>query len=434
MLGASGRVVGRLSPRVLVGVAAGVVRGWSERGIGRNFGCEDVNFGYNIRGNPHAQSHHTGPRVPMSAAWLLNPRNALLIVLALVALFYIALIIRATTRGVAHGDRATPSPGGIGTGFVTNFLDTLGIGSFATTTTIFRLRLTPRQKTMWALAFGLIAVIVGIVLTVVQPAFLSGRGIWFGGTLALLLLAAVVTLYFGGDPVDDQQIPGTLNFGHTLPTIAQAFIFTTIVPVDPKTLILLIAASVLGAWVGAGVVARWSRKRIQFGMGVALLAFAGFQLLTITHSNPTGGTLLELTGAKLAIAFLGNLMLGALMTLGIGLYAPCMIMIYLLGMNPTAAFPIMMGSCAFLMPVASARFVRERSFDLRASLGLMVGGVPAVLLAALIVKSLPLTVVRWLVLVVVIYTAIGLIRASRRFAEPESSPAPAGATPDPLIS
>ena len=370
----------------------------------------------------------------MSAAWLLNPRNALLIVLALVALFYIALIIRATTRGIAHGDRAAPSPGGIGTGFVTNFLDTLGIGSFATTTTIFRLRLTPRQKTMWALAFGLIAVIAGIVLTVIRPAFLSGRGIWFGGALALLLLAAVVTLYFGGDPVDDQQIPGTLNFGHTLPTIAQAFIFTTIVPVDPKTLILLIAASVLGAWVGAGVVARWSRKRIQFGMGVALLAFAGFQLLTITHSNPTGGTLLELTGAKLAIAFLGNLMLGALMTLGIGLYAPCMIMIYLLGMNPTAAFPIMMGSCAFLMPVASARFVRERSFNLRASLGLMVGGVPAVLLAALIVKSLPLTVVRWLVLVVVIYTAVGLIRASRRLAESEPSPAPSSATPDPVIS
>ena len=370
----------------------------------------------------------------MSSAWLLNPRNALLVVLALVALFYIALIIRATSRGVRDGQRGVPSAGGLGTGFVTNFFDTLGIGSFATTTTIFRLRLTSRQKTIWAMVFGVIAVIAAIVLAVVKPTLVFGRGIWFGITLALLLLAGLLVLYFGGDPVDDQQIPGTLNFGHTLPTIAQAFIFTTIVPVDPKTLILLIAASVLGAWVGAGVVARWSRKRIQFGMGVALLAFAGFQLLTITHSNPTGGTLLELTGAKLMIAFLGNLMLGALMTLGIGLYAPCMIMIYLLGMNPTAAFPIMMGSCAFLMPVASARFVRERSFDLRASLGLMLGGVPAVLLAALIVKSLSLTVVRWLVLVVVIYTAIGLIRASRRHAESEPSPAPSGATPDPVIS
>ena len=369
----------------------------------------------------------------MSSAWLLEPRNALLVVLGIVAALYIALIVRATARGVQEGQRAAPSAGGLGTGFVTNFFDTLGIGSFATTTTIFRLRLTAQQKRMWAMVFGLLAVVVAVVVGVVAPNVIFGRGPWFGITLVVLLVAALLVLNFGGDPVDDQQIPGTLNFGHTLPTIAQAFIFTTIVPVDPKTLILLIVASVLGAWFGAGVVAKWSRKRIQFGMGVALLAFAGFQLLTLTNSNPGGGALLELTGARLAIGFTGNVILGALMTLGIGLYAPCMIMIYMLGMNPTAAFPIMMGSCAFLMPVASARFVRERSFNLRASLGLLFGGVPAVLLAALIVKSLPLTVVRWLVLVVVIYTAIGLLRASRRHAESAPSSAPSGATPDPAI-
>jgi uncharacterized membrane protein YfcA len=88
-----------------------------------------------------------------------------------------------------------------------------------------------------------------------------------------------------------------------------------------------------------------------------------------------------------------------------------------------------MGSCAFLMPVASARFVRERSFDLRASLGLLLGGVPASVLAALIVKSLPLTVVRWLVLVVVVYTAIGLLMAARRQAHGSTVPSPSGATP-----
>jgi uncharacterized membrane protein YfcA len=168
-------------------------------------------------------------------------------------------------------------------------------------------------------------------------------------------------------------------------------------------------------------------------MGVALLIFAGFLIMTLASRNPTGGTLLELTGTKLIIGFAGNLALGALMTLGIGLYAPCMIMIYMLGMNPTAAFPIMMGSCAFLMPVASARFVRERGFDLRASLGLLVGGVPAVLIAAFIVKQLDLTIIRWLVLVVVLYTAIGLIRAARREAAealtPAPSPAPGAAMP-----
>jgi uncharacterized membrane protein YfcA len=298
-----------------------------------------------------------------------NARTALLILLAIVGALYILLVIRAATRGVAEGEKAAPSPLGLGTGFVTNFFDTLGIGSFATTTAIFR-------------RFGM---------------------------------------------VRDEKIPGTLNFGHTLPTIAQAFIFTTIVPVDPKTLILLIVAAVLGAWVGAGVVAKWPRRRIQIGMGVALLIFATFLIMALASKNPTGGTELQLTGAKLAIGFVGNLILGALMTLGIGLYAPCMIMIYMLGMNPTAAFPIMMGSCAFLMPVASARFVRERGFDLRASLGLLLGGVPAVLIAAYIVKTLDLTIVRWLVLAVVLYTAIGLIRAARRSEEAAPAPVPAGA-------
>jgi len=83
-------------------------------------------------------------------------------------------------------------------------------------------------------------------------------------------------------------------------------------------------------------------------------------------------------------------------------------------MNPTAAFPIMMGSCAFLMPVASARFIRARSYSPRISLGLLVGGIPAVLIAAFIVKSLPLTAIRFLVVIVVLYTSAGLIRAARR--------------------
>ena len=123
---------------------------------------------------------------------------------------------------------------------------------------------------------------------------------------------------------------------------------------------------------------------------------------------------LGLTGGRLVVAIAGNFALGALMTLGIGLYAPCMILVSLLGLTPTAAFPIMMGSCAFLMPVASARFIKLDRYDIRAALGLALGSIPAVLLAAFIVKSLNLTAVRWLVIVVVVYTAFGLLRAARR--------------------
>jgi len=100
------------------------------------------------------------------------------------------------------------------------------------------------------------------------------------------------------------------------------------------------------------------------------------------------------------------------MTLGIGLYAPCMILVSLLGMNPTAAFPIMMGSCAFLMPVGSLRFVREKAYSLPNALGLAIGGIPAVLVAALLVVSMNLTAVRWLVIVVVLYTAVTMLIAA----------------------
>jgi hypothetical protein len=140
--------------------------------------------------------------------------------------------------------------------------------------------------------------------------------------------------------------------------------------------------------------------------------------------TPAGGDALGLTGLRLVVAVGVNFGLGALMTLGIGLYAPCMILVALLGMDVKTAFPIMMGSCAFLMPVASVRFIRSASFSPGACLGLLIGGVPAVLFAALIVKSLPIGAVRWLVVVVVLYAATALLRAARR--ESLSAAGPAG--------
>ena len=238
-------------------------------------------------------------------------------------------------------------------GFVTNFFDTLGIGSFATTTTIYRL---------WRLV-----------------------------------------------PV--QNVPGTLNVGDALPTVAQALIYITIVAVGFETLTLLILSAVGGAWIGASIVARMPKQRIQRGMGIALAVAAVLMVLTALNKMPGGGEALSLTDGKLVLACGITFMLGALMTLGIGAYAPIMIMVSLLGMNPTAAFPIMMGACAFLMPTASAQFIRKQKYSLRAAIGLSLGGVPGVLIAAYIVKSLPLGAVRWLVVIVVAYTSAMLLRA-----------------------
>jgi uncharacterized membrane protein YfcA len=289
----------------------------------------------------------------------LDARDILFLALGVTTVAYLAILVagfRRAPRPLESGEREARMPALLATGFITNFFDTLGVGSFATTTSIFR---------QWRL-------------------------------------------------VRDERIPGTLNVGHTLPTIVQAFIYTRLVPVDSRTLVLMILAAVLGAWLGAGVVARWPRQRIQIGMGTVLIAFAVILASKQLGVVPAGGSLLGLTGSRLAIAVTANFALGALMTIGIGLYAPCMIIISLSGMNPTTAFPIMMGSCAFLMPIASARFIRASCFDRRASLGLLIGGVPAVLIAAFIVKTLPLYAVQWLVVVVVIYTAANLLRTAYR--------------------
>jgi len=284
---------------------------------------------------------------------MVSPKTMLLATLLIITVAY-SLLWAVEARRRRTPGTATPTGTGVGIGFVTNFFDTLGIGSFATTTTLYRL-------------LGL---------------------------------------------VRDENIPGTLNVGHTWPTIFQALIYVTIVEVDFRTLVLLILAAVIGSWLGASVVAGWPRRNIQIGMGFALLVAAGLMVMSALGLAVPAGTALALTGPKLQLGIAINFLLGALMTLGIGLYAPCLIMISLLGMDPKAAFPIMMGSCAFLMPVCSVKFIRKEKYDLRAALGLAIGGIPAVLIAALIVKSLPIQYVRWLVVAVVVYTSTTMLRSA----------------------
>jgi uncharacterized membrane protein YfcA len=292
----------------------------------------------------------------------MNPITGLLVALGALTAVYVAawtkmIVAVKGERGAAASpatDARVPTPLSMGVGAITNFLDTLGIGSFATTTAMFR-------------AFKM---------------------------------------------VPDRIIPGTLNAGHTLPTVVQAFFYISVIPVDVVTLISMIAAAVAGAWLGAGIVAGWSKRMVQIGMGGALLAAAIFFTMRNLGLFPAGSDAIGVSGMLLVIAVAGNFFLGALMSLGIGLYAPCMILVSLLGMSETTAFPIMMGSCAFLMPVGSLKFIKERAYSLRVALGLAIGGIPGVIIAAKIVKSLDLATVRWLVIVVVLYTAITMLYAA----------------------
>ena len=236
--------------------------------------------------------------------------------------------------------------------------------------------------------------------------FTLGFGIDFLDTLGVGSFATTTTSLKLGKLVADEDIPGTLNVGHSLPTILEAILYITVIQVETITLVSMITAGAVGAWFGAGIVSQLPRRKIQIGMAIALLVTALFITLRQLHLFPPGGDALGLNGGAFIAGVATNLILGALATLGIGNYAPSMAVVSILGMNPTTAFPIMMGSAALLLPVAAIRFIKSGRYDRPTALGLTLGGIPGVLVAAFIVKSLPLDAVRWLVVAVLLYTSV----------------------------
>ncbi|MBS5111545.1 MAG: sulfite exporter TauE/SafE family protein [Coprobacillus cateniformis] len=233
----------------------------------------------------------------------------------------------------------------------------------------------------------------------------------FFDVLGIGAFAPHTTLYHRFHQVDDYLIPGTLNVGNAVPTIIQALIFIQLVKVDTLTLVTMLLSSVIGSYLGASIVAKMDERKIRLSMGIALLITALFMFLSAIGVMDIGGNAMGLTGIKLIVAIVINFILGALMTVGVGLYSPCMALVSLLGMSPTIAFPIMMGSCAFLMPVCGVKFIQSGMYNRKAALSSTIAGSVGVLLAAFIVKSLPLQVLRWGVVVVVIYTACSMLKA-----------------------
>ena len=239
-------------------------------------------------------------------------------------------------------------------GLVTNFFDTLGIGSFAPTTALLKhFKLT-----------------------------------------------------------SDRTIPGTLNASCTLPAFFQAMIFMTVIKVEPLTLVVMLAAATSGSVLGAGFVSRLDERKVRIGLGSALFTVALVMLAGQVHIMPQGGTAIGLTPGKLVIAAGVNLLLGAFQTIGVGLYAPCMALVYSLGLSPIAAFPIMMSSCAFLQPAASLKFIKAGAYDRKATLAIALFGSVGVFIAAYVVKSLSLGLLKWLVIIVILFTSAMMFRAA----------------------
>jgi uncharacterized membrane protein YfcA len=294
----------------------------------------------------------------MTWATLSWPTLGLLTALVLINLAFLVGWIRARST---HPLQDKPTLSDILIGVVTDFFDALGIGSFAPTTALFKLR---------------------------------------------------------GRPADE-LIPGTLNVGHNAPAFIETAVFVTSVAVEPFLLTAMIASATLGAWLGAGTVSRLPRRAIQLFMGIALLIAATFFVLGNLGALPVGGDALSLSGWRFALAVGVNFVLGALMSVGIGAYAPCMVLLALLGLHPLGAYPIMMGTCGLVQPAASLRFFKTGRFSWGTSLGLTMGGVVGALIAIFVVKQLDLKTLRWLVMVVVTYAAVSMLRSALKAQPPQ---------------
>lgn len=235
-------------------------------------------------------------------------------------------------------------------GFVANFLDTLGIGSFAPSSAAFKMTKS----------------------------------------------------------VDDVLVPGTLNVGDTVPVCVEAFLFFGFVEMDVLTLVLMLVASVLGSALMANVVSKFDRKKVRYALFVGLFLLATSVLMKVMNWGPFGtvGTAMSLRGIKLVIAVVGNFVFGALMSIGVGLYAPCMAMVLALGMDAGCAFPAMMGSCAYLMAFGNGpKFIAEGRYDMFASWMQAIFGACGVFVAYLFVESLSLNTLTKVIVVIVYFTA-----------------------------
>jgi uncharacterized membrane protein YfcA len=290
---------------------------------------------------------------------------ALLIPLGLAIIVYLAALARAA---IAKGVR--PSLEAMGVGAIVNFFDTLGIGSFAPTT-----------------------------------AWLKFRRL-----------------------VPDRLIPPTMVVGLTPPAMTESIVFLILlgVGVDPVLLFGCAIATMVGGIIGAPLVAKARVPIVQMTVAVGLMLAAIAYAMTSLHLFPGGGTATGLPPALTAVAIAASFGFGILANFGVGNYAPTLVMLSLMGMDPKLCFPIMAAGGSLMGAGASVRHFAIGEVDLRIVLGLAIGGIPAVLVAAFLVKAMPVDVLRWLVFVVVVYTAVVMLRASLSGRRPVAS-AEAGA-------
>lgn len=220
--------------------------------------------------------------------------------------------------------------------------------------------------------------------------------------------------------VPDKKIPGTLNTCTVVTCAFMTVAYTTTIEVEIATLLVPVITSTIGSFVGASVISKLPVNKIRYGMAIALIAVAAIMVLRQLEIFPVGGDAIGLSAGKLVVVGIISLILGALMTIGVGIYAPMMALVFLMGLSPDVAYPIMMGSCAFLIPTAGIKFIMasrktgEAKYDRKTAVCVNYIGCIGVAIAVFVVTSIPMDVLKWVVVAVLTYTSIMLIVDARK--------------------
>lgn len=235
---------------------------------------------------------------------------------------------------------------------------------------------------------------------------------FFLSTFGISDFAIGSSLYPKAKWVSDKKLPGTLNTECVIPVAVMALAYISSIEVGLLTLVTAIVCQVVGAYVSPRYVTKLPANQIKRFVAAGLFIAAGLILAGKFGIYPSGGEFSSLEGGSLILFALLCMLFGALNNIGIGSYALTMATVYAMGLNPSIAFPIMMGACTFSVPIGSMQFIKLDSYSRKITLFTSTFGVLGVLVAAFVVKSLDVSALLWVVVVVVLYSAITMLKSS----------------------
>ncbi len=204
------------------------------------------------------------------------------------------------------------------------------------------------------------------------------------------------------------KLPGYVNASQVLPGTIQAFIFMTMVNVDMFTLATLAIAASIGGILGAIFVSKMNATLLKKLM---IFCFAG--MIVLLFATEAGllnisGDAAALSGMKLFITAIAMTIAGALTAACVGLYATSQAILFLAGISPLAAFPIMMAAGALQQPLLAITFLTKNKVPVKETLIVSITGLIGIAIGLPLITSVSIHFLHYLLICVLLYNIFSI--------------------------